>query len=56
MTTSDPGATIGPLTSKESNAATSEVAYRRFMMEEARSQTLLLQEIRDHFRTWAPEE
>jgi hypothetical protein len=44
------------LSKTELNDATSDVAFRRFMMREARRHTLLLTEIRDHFRSWAPEE
>ena len=56
MTSPEPSPTVKPLAAKDSNAATSDVAYRRFMIAEARTQTLLLQEIRDHFASWAPEE
>ncbi|WP_372663626.1 hypothetical protein [Amycolatopsis kentuckyensis] len=44
------------LTTAEQNAATSDVAFRRFVMGEIRRHTLLLTEIRDHFASWAPEE
>ncbi|MEV6917218.1 hypothetical protein AB0M83_19780 [Amycolatopsis sp. NPDC051106] len=44
------------LTRGEAGGYTSEIVWRKQMLLESRRQTLLLTEIRDHFKSWAVEE